>query len=63
MITPPMSPIQLSTLKVLDPLDHKPEHAEGDDRQSDEEQVLHFRPPGMRGTTPYKPLKMQKGRA
>ena len=39
--TPPIRPIQFSTLKPLDPLEQQPQRAEGDNRQGDKEQVLH----------------------
>jgi hypothetical protein len=38
---PPMSPIQFSTLKGLNPLHDEPEHAEDDESQGDIEQVFH----------------------
>src|SRR5215467_6431561 len=43
--TPPISPIQFSTLKALDPLDQEPEHQEGADGHADEAEV----------PTPHKP--------
>jgi hypothetical protein len=39
--TPPIRPSQLLTLKALDPLDQKPERGEDDNRQADEEKILH----------------------
>ena len=39
--TPPIRPIQLLTLKALDPLDQKPERGEDDNRQANVEKVLH----------------------
>ena len=39
--TPPMSPIQFSALKALDPLDEKPERGENHDGQTDIEEVPH----------------------
>ncbi len=39
--TPPMSPIQFSTLKALNPFDQKPERGENHDGQSDIEEVPH----------------------
>ncbi|HYV76549.1 MAG TPA: hypothetical protein VE979_00325 [Streptosporangiaceae bacterium] len=39
--TPPIRPIQLLTLKALDPLDQKPQRGEDDNHQADEEKILH----------------------
>src|SRR4249919_1869793 len=39
--TPPIRPIQLSTLKALDPLDQKPQRGEDDNHQADIENILH----------------------
>jgi hypothetical protein len=39
--TPPISPIQFSALKALDPLHEEPQHGEGDYGQADIEKVLH----------------------
>jgi hypothetical protein len=37
--TPPISPIQFSALKGLDPLQDEEQHGEDDDRQAEEKQV------------------------
>jgi hypothetical protein len=34
-------PTQFSALKVLDPLDDEEEHGENDDRDADDQQVIH----------------------
>src|ERR1700733_2262499 len=51
--TPPIRPIQFSTLKALNSLDQQQQHAERHDRQGDEEQVLHGTLLGIRAEPFY----------